>query len=162
VRQTVAPGKQIEALTPDEARELLRAEFRQTVEHRVRAEGNIRLDANGNGTIELYTVPQGFEFDARRVTLDLDQASDPSTGAVVLNAAGKFIEYLRAGERIEYGQPQYGASVQVPGAQTWSREQGPYLRNGETFEVAAHGLTAAGGFRATVEGILRRPPPRVE
>jgi hypothetical protein len=157
MRQTVTPGGTIEALTPDEAAELLQANYRQDVEERVRAAGTIALDVNGNGTEEVYNPPVGFEFEARRISLDLSTSTDPATGNVTLNAAGKTVEYLRSGTRIEWGQPAYGAAVQVPGVQTWGDEQGPYVRNGEVFEVRARGLTANATLDVTVEGILRRP-----
>jgi hypothetical protein len=157
MRQTVTPGGTIEALTPDEAAELLQANYRQDVEERVRAAGTIALDVNGNGTEEVYNPPVGFEFEARRISLDLSTSTDPATGNVTLNAAGKTVEYLRSGTRIEWGQPAYGAAVQVPGVQSWGDEQGPYIRNGEVFEVRVRGLTASATLDVTVEGILRRP-----
>ncbi len=157
MRQPVVPGGTIDALTPEEAVELLRASYREEVEERVRAPATIQLDVNGNGVDEVYSPPVGFEFEARRVQIDLSSAADPATGNVALNAAGKTVEYLRSGQRIEWGQPQYGAAVQVPGVQTWGDEQGPYIRNGEVFEVRARGLTANATLDVTVEGILRRP-----
>lgn len=159
MQQRVHPGAALDILTPDEALRLLDDFYARTVTYRVRAAGTVALDANGNGTEELYSVPLGMEFEARRVTLDISGASDPSTGNVALNVAGKFVAYQRSGARIEYAVPLSPNSVpQVPGVQTWGDEQGPYLRNGEVFEIAARGLTANGILFAIVEGILRRPP----
>jgi hypothetical protein len=161
LRQTVHPGRALDILTPAEAAELLEARFRETVEERIRAAATIKLDGSGNGQDEVYGVPLGFEFEARRVTLDLDTATDPSTGNVALNVAGKSVSYLRSGTRIEYAAPLSPNAVpQVPGVQSWGEEQGPYLRNGEVFEVRAVGLTAASILDVTLEGILRRPPPK--
>lgn len=161
MRQAVIPGKPIDALTSAEAAELFQSLWRETVEERVRAAANIKLDASGSGQDEIYTVPLGFEFEARRVSLDLDTASDPSTGNVALNVAGKFVRYLRSGTPIEYAVPiSPNAVPQVPGVQSWGDEQGPYFRNGEVFEVLARGLTGASILAVTVEGILRRPPPK--
>lgn len=158
--QQVVPGKSIDALTPDEARDLFRSLYKETVESRVRAAATIALDASGNGQDEVYTVPAGFEFEARRVVLDLNTAADPSTGSVVLNVAGKYVQYLRSGTVIEYGNPVGSTgSIQVPGKETWSREQGPYFRNDEVFEVKVVGLTASAILKVWVEGILRRLPP---
>lgn len=154
--QKIAHGAQIDALTPAEADALLRARFREEVETVVRASGQVNLDGTGSATEELYTVPPGFEFEVRRVSMDLDTASDPGTGQVALGA-GKTVEYLRSGTRIEWGQPAFGGAVQVPGVQTWSRQQGPYLRNGEVLEVRAKGLTANAKLVLQVQGILRRP-----
>jgi hypothetical protein len=156
-RQAVIPGGTIDALTAEEAVELLRATYREEVEERVRGAAIIALDATGGGVDEVYSPPLGFEFEARRVQVDLSTAADPASGNVALNAAGKTLEYLRSGTRIEWAQPQYGGAVQVPGVQTWGNEQGPYIRNGEVFEVRARGLTANATLVVTVEGILRRP-----
>lgn len=280
MHQKIIPGGTINALTPEEAVELLRSEYREAVNERVRGAQSIVLDASGNGEDDVYSPPLGFEFEVRRVSLDLDKATDPNTAAVLLGAqatvgasasatganaalapaivapagstsfvtgfvvtglgatasapidvtltgvqggplhytidipagagtpitplavnfaapipatgpgvnivlnvpafgagntneaatitgytqaaaGGKTVEYLRGvgGTRIEWGQPQYGSSVQVPGVQTWGSEQGPYIRNGETFAVRARGLTASGILVCTVEGILSRPAP---
>ena len=277
MRQQVVPGGSIEAITPLEMAELLEHLYREEVEERVRGAATIALDANGNGQDEVYSPPVGFEFEARRVSVELNTAADPLTAAVLLGtqattpadasatgaaaalapalpaqagitnwvtgfevtgsgatagsvivvtltgvvggplsydlvipagvlnsvtplivqfpqpipatgpnvaitlnvpsfgagntneaatihgytqapAGGKTVEYLRSGTRIEWAQPQYGAAVQVPGVQTWGTEQGPYIRNGEVFEVRARGLTANATLDVTVEGILRRPP----
>lgn len=158
MRTKIVPGAELEVLTPAEAEELLRADYRTEVVERVRATATIALDANGNGQDEVYNPPLGFEFAARRVAVELSTATDPATGNVALNAAGKTVEYLRSGVRIEWGQPQYGGAVQVPGVQTWGDQQGPYVRNGEVFEVRARGLTANATLEVTVEGVLRRPP----
>lgn len=277
MRQQIIPGATIDCLTHDEAVELLQAAFKEASEERVRAAATVTLDANGNGEDDVYSPPLGFEFEARRVSIDIASAADPNTAQVPLgltstqngasntgaaaaiaavltpgsaagtqfitgfqvtgagatagsvivvtltgvqggtqsfdvvipagvgtsitplqvsfptplqatgpntsitvnvpsfgagntNAAvsaqgfwtvtsGKTVEYLRGvgGTRIEWGQPQYGPAVQVPGVQTWGDEQGPYIRNGETFAVRARGLTANVTLDVTVEGILRKP-----
>jgi hypothetical protein len=154
MEQLVVPGKKIDILTPDELHRALRMIQRERVE-RVRAPATIALDNNGNGQDEVYAVPLGMEFSARRVTLDLTGATDPSTGNVPLNVAGKAVEYLRSGVRIEFAVPQsVNAIPQVPGVQTWGDQQGPYLRNGEVFEVKVRGLTANATLDVTVEGLL--------
>lgn len=280
-------GNKFETITPSEANAMLETLYQRDRPVRVRASEVIVLDAAGAGQDEVYTIPPGYEFEARRVMLDMDTASDPANGALslsqqghvadwtlVANAAGaanvqatatragqagvahvlesitatcwqpgapaaanelifvvrdgatgvgailfqgvikltttandvntfsqtglnivgtagnamtveflgapganavelisadgfdqyasgtgpvRAIEYLRSGTRIEYGMPQGPTGVQVPGIQTWGAEQGPYLRNGETFEVKIRGLTAQSRFYVTVEGILSRP-----
>jgi len=159
VKQLIAPGRTLDVLTAGEAAELLERQFRETVHERLRAPANILLDAAGNGQDEVYTVPVGWELEVRRVTVDISTAGDPSTGNVALNVAGRAVEYLRSGTRIEYAVPLYGPNVQVPGVQSWGL-QGPYLRNGETFEVRARGLTANAILLVSIEGVLSRPPPR--
>lgn len=155
MRQAIRPGGTIDALTTEEAQELFRHGRRKPKVQRVRAAATITLDANGNGQDEVYAVPAGMEFAARRVSLDLNTAADPSTGNVPLDVAGKTVEYLRSGTRIEYAVPQSPKAVpQVPGIQTWGDQQGPYLRNGEVFEVRVKGLTANAVLDVTVEGLL--------
>ena len=155
MRQVIKPGQPVDFLTPDEMMHLIP---RPAEESRVRAAVSIQLDANGNGQAEAYNVPAGYEFEARRVVLDIGGSTDPSTGNVALNVAGKFVRYLRSGNPIEYAVPAAPTgTAQVPGVQTWSREQGPYLRNKETFEIQAKGLTANAVLRADVEGVLIRP-----
>lgn len=155
-KQRIGPGSVIDTLTPDE---FLRMLPRPEEVTRIRVPGQVALDANGNGVITVYEVPAGYEFAGRRLTLDIS-TTDPVTGAVALNVAGKAIIYRRSGQRIEFGQPAYGPAVQVPGVQTWGDQQGPYLRNKETFEVQAIGLTANVILTATLEGLLRRPSSR--
>lgn len=156
MKQRIVPGAEIDFLTQDELFKLIQ---RPTQITRVRAPGSITLDASGNGDDEIYKVPAGYEFQIRRVVCTMTGAvpNDPNTGNVLLNAAGKFVAYMRSGQLIEYGQPQYGAAIQVPGVQTWGDEQGPYLRNGEVFGVLARGLTAATQLSVYVEGLLKRP-----
>lgn len=160
MEQTLRPGGKIDAATPDEIRSLLLAIASHDESSRVRAASTLQLDVNGNGQDEVYTVPLGYEFEARRVFLDLDTASDPSTGNVPLNVAGKAVEYRRSGSRIEYAAPvSPNAAAQVPGVQTWGAEQGPFLINGETFEVKVTGLTPNAHLTAIVEGILHKRAP---
>lgn len=155
MRFTLKHGTTLETATPDEVRTIIAEAHKRSAPKRVRANAIVLLDASGNGQAEVYTIPVGFQFEARRVFLDLDTASDPSTGNVALNVAGKAVDYLRSGTRIEYAVP-FGpnAASQIPGVQTWGSEQGPYFRNGEVFEVRARGLTANARLSVTVEGIL--------
>ena len=156
MRQVLRPGYPVDFLTPDE---FINLQPRARQQSRVRSPATLQLDATGSGKVTVFEVEAGYEFEARRIVLTLsgNVPSDPNTGNVLLNAAGKFVAYLRSDSLIEYGQPQYGSAIQVPGVQTWSREQGPYLRNGEVFQVQAVGLTASGVLNVYLEGILVRP-----
>jgi hypothetical protein len=159
MKQVVRPGYPLDFLTPDEVVTLIP---RARQESRVRAPATFQLDATGAGQGDVFEVEAGYEFEARRVVVTLtgNIPSDPNTGNVALNAAGKYVAYLRSGSLIEYGQPAYGGVIQVPGSQTWSREQGPYLRNQEVFQVKVAGLTASGVVNVYLEGILTRPGSR--
>lgn len=261
------PGGHLDALTEQEARELLEGFFEKATEERVRAAASIQLDGTGSGEDEAYTPPMGFEFEARRVGFDLSTAPDVGGGvplgspppasaqgttaaappaftiiaslgvlpkgvyninvtgwqsgtpdanptniqlagplantnlpslatpestnvrvvtdgvtgtfikvgaaaggagavynvvaiATPIEGSGITVEYLRGvgGTRIEWAQPTYGSTLQVPGTQSWGDEQGPYVRNGETFAVRAKGLTANALLVVTVEGIQKRLP----
>jgi len=147
-------GAVLDFVTPDEIVKLIPRPAQIT---RIRQTAQVALNAQGSGQDEVYAVPVGYEFAARRVSMYLSLA-DPVTGAVVF-AAGKAVAYLRSGAFIEWAQPQFGTSYQVPGVQTWGTEQGPYLRNAEVFEVSAFGLTASAILTVTLEGLLRRPGP---
>lgn len=156
-KQRMVHGAIIDFATPDEVYSMIPRPTRRT---RIRAGETLVLDATGSGIIAVYKVPSGGEFEARRVMLNLESAADPSTGNVPLNVAGKFVKYLRSGTLIEYASPSGPNAIpQVPGVQTWSREQGPYLRNGEVFQVQALGLTASVILTIMLEGILEENDP---
>lgn len=157
-RQVLRPGYPVDFLTPDE---FVKLSTKPSQRSRVRSPASIPLDANGNGKGIVFEVEAGYQFEARRIVMTLtgNVPTDPNTGPVLLNVAGKFVAYMRSDSLIEYGQPQYAGNIQVPGVQTWSREQGPYLRNGEVFQVQAGGLTANGQLSVYLEGILFRPGP---
>lgn len=173
MKQTLVPGATLDALTPDEARELLRQEYRATVEQRVRAEGTLKLDGTGSGIVEVYTCPIGFEFEARRAVIAIDAGywwfKTVPLGGIAGGSAVVPLEYLRSGETngrpnadyVRTGGAQDEVWYLVPHLDTWSREQGPYIRNGETFEVAFRAIPNAANMnvQVTVEGIQRRPPP---
>lgn len=156
MQQRIIHGATVDFVTPDEIARILPQPPQRT---RIRVPGTVQLDATGAGRDDLYKVPVGYGFELRRVVLTLtgNIQADPNTGNVLLNAAGKFVAYLRSGSLIEYGQPQYGAAVQVPGVQHWGSEEGPYLRNGEVLQVQAAGLTANVVLGIYAEGILERP-----
>lgn len=95
----------------------------------------------------------------------------PSFGAGNTNAAvtahgfqqtttsgtGKYIQYLRSDTLIAYAEPKYNGLVQVPGGETWGDEQGPYIRNAETFSVNIAGLTPNASLTVFIQGLLSEP-----
>lgn len=152
-RVKIVHGAVVDIPTPDE---IVRRIPRPPRKTRMRVPESILLNAAGSGVVDIYKVPTGAEFEARRVvfTLTGSAPNDPNTGNVALNVAGKWIAYLRGGSLIEYAAPLYGNAVQVPGSQSWGDEQGPYLRNGEIFSIQANGLTANTVLNIYLEGIL--------
>lgn len=159
-RQVLLPGKPLDILTPEEAAELIAAAYREDVTLRVRAGAIGQAVAGATKIIDVYKVPAGFEFEARRIFLDLSTGGDTPHGGMDLTAAPNWVEYLRSGDRIEWGQPQAPTLTpnQIPGVQTWGSEQGPYLRNGEVFQVRVNGVPMPNTVEVSLEGILRRPP----
>lgn len=155
MKQRIVHGAMVDMLTPDEFVKLIPRPAEKT---RIRNPGIVVIDGSGNGKGDIYKVPIGCEFEVRRVVLILG-GGDPNTNNILLNAAGKYVLYLRSGQIIEYANPQYGQGYQVPGVQTWGDEQGPYLRNGEVFGVQVFGFGAVAGTNMNVylEGILTRP-----
>lgn len=155
MKQQLRPGGMIDMITPDEMASIIPRP--RQVSH-IRVPATVTLNGAGVGQDEVYKVPTGYEFEVRRITLTLtgNAPNSPSTNNVPL-VAGAFVAYLRAGSLIEYGQPTYGATVQIPGTQTWGDEQGPYLQNAEVFEVYAAGLTPSVQLSVYLEGLLIRP-----
>lgn len=166
MKQKVRAGGELDIPTLEEIRALF---YGGPIRDRIIATANIALNAVGNGTSannveDLYTVPQGMQCEIRRVALTVTGATGPMNGNIPLNVAGVGIAYLRSGTIMEWANPASAAGIpSVPGSQSWSKEQGPYLQNGQSFEVSCFGLAAAaGGFlTVTVEGIQTDPrPPR--
>lgn len=156
MRQRVVHGAFVDFVTPDE---LYKAIPRPRQLTRIRVPGSLQLTAAGGGAEDIYKVPNGMTFEIRRIVASLsgNVPSDPNTGNVLLNVAGKWLALLRSGSLIEYMAPVYGSAIQVPGTQTWGAEQGPFLANGEVLGIAVNGLTANAVLSTYVEGILTRP-----
>lgn len=160
MRQRIVHGAFVDMVTPDE---LYRALPRPRQKTRMRVPMAFKLDAAGvlsNG--EIYKCPIGHQFEVRRIVVVLsgnNANSDPSSGPILLNAAGKWAAYLRSGQLLEYAGLSYGSSLQIPGSQTWGDEQGPYIQNGETFGLFLNaGIGVANTeLSAYLEGILTRP-----
>lgn len=158
---TLKHGAIFDIANREEIEELLKQyQTRQDTRERVRAGATLVLDANGIAQEEVYSVPIGFEFEARRVFMDLSSVTESTlpVGTINLSGAGLSVQYMRSGTRIEWANPAspVGSGGRVPGTQTWGSQQGPYLRNGEVLEVRA--VLGAGHAGDTLivmlEGIL--------
>lgn len=142
MRTKLIHGAILDTASRKEVEELLKQyTTRQDTRERVRASAVITLDANGVGQDEVYGPPPGWELEIRRVQVDLQSVNETNfpAGSIPLSTAGVSLQYLRSGTRIQWGNPESGAGAggRVPGLETWGAEQGPYLRNGEVFEVRA-------------------------
>lgn len=138
---------------------------REATRGRVRATAAVFTDpATGFAELDVYNVPQGFQFEVRRVFMDGSQVSENganlNTAGASGSAANSFVRYQRSGTLIEYGKPNNipGLSgFSVPGVQTWGKEEGPKLTGGETFQVRFRMSQASirgQSVTVTVEGIL--------
>lgn len=85
MEQRIVHGAKIDVLTPDEFVNIIGRRGREVT--RVRAPESVQLDANGNGQVDVYKVPNFMEFGARRVTLQLG-GDDPFTNSIPLNGDG--------------------------------------------------------------------------
>ncbi len=159
--QKIIHGKEINFVTPDEIVHLIPRPEQKT---RIRADAAVPLNSAGSGTVDVYTCPIGYSFEARRVFVRLSSdglGTATITPTTLTDTA--YILYLRSGEIITLGMAE---SKQLPSDESWGEEQGPKLANGEVFQVQAVGLTASASLIVHLEGILIRPstipgrPPR--
>jgi hypothetical protein len=154
LRQRIIHGTEIDVATPEEVQALIAENARRDDVRHIRATADVILDATGSGTVEVYKAPIGMTFELRRCILGLSTATDPFTGNVLFSA-GHYVRYRRSGASIEFAIPLAPTAIaQVPGMQSWAREEGPIIANGEEFEVQAVGLTAGASFLVGIEGLL--------
>jgi hypothetical protein len=153
-------GVMLNTVSKEEMESLLREyTTRQQTRERVRASADILLDGNGAGTVDVYKVPLGYELEVRRVAVDLTDVTPATFVAQSINlaTAGVALQYLRSGTRIEWALPQSSlGGFRVPGIETWGSQQGPYLQNGEIFQVEALLGRTGGTLIVNMEGILTK------
>jgi hypothetical protein len=153
VRQRVTAGGHIEAATPAEVSEIVGASNKGMIAvDRIRAAATVTLGPTGIGQDEIYKVPAGMKFAARRVSIKSSvDGGDPFNVNVLGALAGEYISYLRAGQFISFAMPiNVNQKVALPGVETWGDQQGPNLVNGEVFEVYAN----LSGFGATFQNAV--------
>lgn len=160
MRQRIIHGAFVDMVTPDELYKAIRRPVEIT---RIRASETVQLDANGTsgGPVAVYKVPIGTEFDIRRVSFELSGVTELNLqgSSVSLASVGTSIRYFRSGNPIEFAypvSPVASSPARVPGVQTWGDQQGPYMRNGEVFQIASvlQVAQATWSLTMTVEGIL--------
>jgi hypothetical protein len=171
MKQRLSPGGTLEAATPEEIQKLIETGLPAVpFSRRIRARQTFVLDANGNlggaslGTIQpltVYKVPMGYSFEARRVTFNLNSAQGPTfptTGVLALSSAASAVwaAYFRSSEFVCFANPSSANGASIPGVESWGDQQGLYLQNGETFDIAVNGKAAIALAAMTVEleGIL--------
>ena len=165
MEQTIRHGAKINAATPDEvAAEVQKVRIDREQRTHIRAGAQVQLDATGSGVVEVYKVPLGDHFSARRIFLTLNTiAANPNTNGTQWGT-GRWAEYRRSGTLLSYANTTWNNLYGLPGSETWGDQQGPELENGEVFEIAMFGVTASALLIVMLEGILIRPfsnvPPR--
>lgn len=169
MQQRIVHGAFVDMLTPDELYKAIKRPERKT---RIRVPYAIELDAagsTGNAPFPLYKVPIGASFEARRINFELGNVNGLNivTASISLATVGPptaWIEYLRSGQHIEWAYPisPLGSNLgRVPGIQTWGDEQGPFISNGDVFQIncALTAASAGTSLSGVLEGILTENNP---
>ena len=143
-------GAEIDVLSPDEAREIVveaLGRAREELNEIARPAESGVTDATGAVTIEVYTVPMGYEFALNRLVIDADGFTP---GAPFKSGVG-FIDVRRAGKRVDFVNLQNGIpALAVDGPDTAIR-----FRNGEQLEVVLVGGPANTTVQVGAQGRLR-------
>lgn len=170
MKQRIGNGAILDAVTSDEMASMLIQEKREVLS-RVRAPFTVTLTATGSAVVAVYKVPAAMEFELRRISLfigglTLPTGNTPGTNFILLGGATPAtggIALLRSDVMIEWLAPQGPQGAQLPGVQTWSKQQGPYMRNGEVLQIQVVGalgtLTAGASLAGVAEGVLTNQVP---
>lgn len=144
-------GAELDSLTQDEldaslARALEAYAARSRVDEQaprwIRADASGQLDANGNGTIDVYRVRNGQELRVRRFLVEVDgyNAANPTPGGGVQLLRDGLLESFQGGPLPALGTCTEGAE--------------PHMRNGDLVQVQVIAGPANAMVTATVEGPL--------
>lgn len=145
MKQKVVPGATIDAATPKEVAELVRALIRTDVYERVRESSTGNLDAAGDGSVDVYKVPVGMEFRLCRVIV---LPAGYTYAAMFTNAAGGVTIERNGGVIID----GFNLAAGLPNA--WSAGSGaaPRYKNGEVVSIGFVGGPASTGVLVRIEG----------
>jgi hypothetical protein len=151
VKQQLLPGGSIDALTPAEFDKRVQAllEHLSSDEDVVRGSEVAKLDASGNGVVQVYVVPSGMKFNLHRVAVNADGFTP---GVPFTNAAG-YIDILRGSVRQDF-LPLAAAAGGIPAVWAQGGDAAIRYRNGEAVEVAIVGGPASTGVRVEIQGDL--------
>lgn len=160
MKTKLTPNAELEFVTPDELRDILR-ELRVEGPKTIRAPESFVGDANGaigvSSDAVVYTVTVGFEFRVHIVRVECD--GHRNMGQLLQNAGG-FYQLLAGDQAIDDAVLDSAKSnaEALPLRHTFSRDQAPIARNGEQLKVVVGGLGLAAGTRFTVyvQGTLVR------
>jgi hypothetical protein len=155
VKLKIVPGHEVDVLSPDEARQILRelADELQPSGGSVRFMGEKQTDGNGNGTILLAPhVPIGYEFALYRLIVD-DDVHSPA--APFTNANGWIDVKRNELDRVGF------QGMSIPALATDGSSEAVRFRNGEKIAIVINGGPVNQLVRARGEGELKpslRPP----
>lgn len=165
MRLKLVPGSDLEVATPKEVDDIVKSHkyVPPRVTHIRKSVVLAGLGATEYVHAEVYRVPFAFRFHLRRCdfTTNLSIQDGPVTDAVPIGAAF-WIGYTRSNNALAPGgqnvtafaQPEFAGAYQIPGSESWSAVQGPYLQNGEVLGVVAYGLAVGTSLSLLIQGIL--------
>lgn len=128
-KTTIKAGGELDLLTQAELKatleEILSGYLRgpQTV----RVPAGVVLDANGAGSVEIFTVPTGYSFDLKRLTVDPDGYTP---GSPFTSNTG-YLEIRRGGRMQDFVTLQGG----LPAVYLQTSDAAIRYTNGETVEL---------------------------
>lgn len=150
--------KEVDLLTVRDAREVVRAELRDSVPLTTRPEESGLTDATGAAVIPIYVIPAGMEWRAHLLNVEADGRNP----ANVFQGAGAYWQ-LRVAERVvDEGSLVAAApanlAFQIPFTRTYGNMQGPVAYNLETVDLKIVAGPAATLIRALMQGTLLPRP----
>lgn len=161
MKAKLVPNAELEFVSPDELKAILE-ELRADQPLTLRIPEAFVGDANGNigvlGDAIIYQVPVGFEFRLHMIRVSCDGHANAGQQ---LQHAGAFYQLLAGDQPIDDASLD-SAGIKpeaIPLFHTFSRDQGPYGRNGEQLKVVVSGLALAANTRYSVyvQGTLVKP-----
>jgi hypothetical protein len=160
VKQTVAPGKQLDIPTLGEVAELLGGLLggQSDSAPAVRGEASKATDASGNVIVPCYTVPAGMAFRLTRLYVKPDSA----TFGAQFTGAGAYLLILRNDIEVD-GLSLVAGSVgggALPVSWSEGITSAPYYMNGDQLQVQLIAGPASTGLLVRFQGELIDLPNR--
>ena len=156
MKTRIAAGATIETVTPDEFKTILRqvlgeasSEIRKGPQTERPIDG-ITLDANGNGTLDVYLVPAGMEFALHRLYI----GDDTHTPAAPYTSAAGYAYILRNTEPLDFVNFNSAAGG-LPCLALWSDTGALRYRNNEKLSVQFVGGPASASVVVRAQGTLQ-------
>lgn len=142
-------GAEIETVGPDELGEILRRRQELGMPERIWPENAKQLDANGNGTIQLYVIPVDRSFSLHRLVI----TADGITPVANYTSATGYAELRRNDLMVDFILFT-AASGGIPAVGTWNGEAAPHYAQREKVEVKVYNGPANGALLVRGQGTL--------